>query len=145
MLEGTAMINCDQNTYVLEPDDMILFLPQQIHSIYSTTNIPLKYYVLKFDINQLSPSANAPGHTLSGIHFNSLFRCAKGDAHAPLYFSAETLEGIPIETLFEKCYSEMKEQEAVVTATIKLQFRISGRLYVDWGCGIQIVGGMRYA
>lgn len=111
MLEGTAMISCDQNTYVLEPDDMILFLPQQIHSIYSTTNIPLKYYVLKFDINQLSPSANAPGHTLSGIHFNSLFRCAKGDAHAPLYFSAETLEGIPIETLFEKCYSEMKEQE----------------------------------
>ncbi len=39
----------------------------------------------------------------------------------------------------------MKEQEAVVTATIKLQFHISGRLYVDWGCGIQIVGGMRYA
>lgn len=111
MLEGTAMINCDQNTYVLEPGDIILFLPQQIHSIYSTTNIPLKYYVLKFDINQLSPSANASGSTFSGIHFPSLFRSARGNESASLYLPTETLEGLPIEQLFSDCQKEMDGQE----------------------------------
>lgn len=41
MLEGTAIINCDDDTYVLEEGDMTLFLPQAIHSIYTATEQPI--------------------------------------------------------------------------------------------------------
>lgn len=58
MLEGTAIINCDDDTYVLEEGDMTLFLPQAIHSIYTATEQPLVYYVMKFDLNQLAPSGD---------------------------------------------------------------------------------------
>ena len=111
MTEGTAMMTCDADTYVVEPGDMILFLPQQIHSIYTTTNLPLKYYVLKFDINQLASSANASGTAFSGIHFNSLFQSARGDIHAPLYLSADDLKDIPVESLFCSSLAEMTQQE----------------------------------
>ncbi len=111
MKEGTGIISCDQISYVLEPGDMILFLPQQIHAIYSATNIPLKYFVLKFDCNQLAPSAASCGSAFAGIHFNSLFRVARGDANAPLCLTAETIKQFPIEQLFTACHSEMMRQE----------------------------------
>lgn len=105
MVEGTAIMNCDEESFCLEPGDMILFLPQQIHSIYSTTNIPLKYYVLKFDINQLTPSTNAP------LHFHSLFHTAKGSSAAPLYFSADVTSTFSAEQLFVNCHDECHHQE----------------------------------
>lgn len=58
MLSGTAFVDCDQTTYVLEPGDLIIFHPKSVHSIYATTNNPLRYAVLKFDINRLN-SANS--------------------------------------------------------------------------------------
>lgn len=67
MLEGTAIINCDDDTYVLEEGDMTLFLPQAIHSIYTATEQPLVYYVMKFDLNQLAPSGNALSTTFPGL------------------------------------------------------------------------------
>ena len=70
MIEGTAIMNCDDNTFVTEPGDMMLFLPYQVHSIYGVSNKTLKYYVLKFDMGKLSAGV--------GIHFQSLFRSAKG-------------------------------------------------------------------
>lgn len=111
MLEGTATMNCDEDTYVLKPGDMILFLPQQIHSIYSTAKIPLKYYVLKFDINQLAPSSNASGSMFSGIHFQTLFRIAKGNPAAPLCFPADGRKDLSVEQLFADCNREFKQQE----------------------------------
>ena len=111
MMEGTAMMTCENDTYVVEAGDMVLFLPQQIHSIYTTSNLPLQYYVLKFDINQLAPSASSSGTAFSGIHFNSLFLSAKGDDHAPLYFSAEELKKYSIDQLFAQSLAEMTQQE----------------------------------
>ncbi len=111
ILEGSAMVACNQDTYVLDEGDMILFLPQQIHSIYSTSNAPIRYYVLKFDINQLAPSSSAMGTTFSGINFPSLFRGANDNPNAPLYFSADTLAPYAVEQLFAACYEEGAQQE----------------------------------
>lgn len=111
MIEGTAMMTGDETTYVVEPGDMVLFLPQQIHSIYTATNLPLKYYVLKFDINQLTPSSSSSTAAFSGIHFNTLLLSARNDAHAPLYFSAEDLKKLSIDLLFSQSVEEMKRQE----------------------------------
>ncbi len=109
--EGAGTIVCDQDTYLLEPGDMILFLPQQIHSISSTANVPLKYFVLKFDVNQLAPSSASCGSAFCGIHFNSLFRVAKGNANAPLHLTADAIKLFPIERLFADCCEEMIRQE----------------------------------
>ena len=111
MLEGTAIINCDDDTYVLEEGDMTLFLPQAIHSIYTATEQPLVYYVMKFDLNQLAPSGNALSTTFSGINFVSLFNLAKGDSHAPKYFSKAMLTDYPIAGIFSSCEHEMQQQE----------------------------------
>lgn len=111
MLEGSALVVCNQENYVLDEGDMVLFLPQQIHSIYSTTNVPLRYYVLKFDINQLAPSSNAMGTTFSGVNFSSLFRGANGNPNAPLYLSADMLQSYPMEQLFSNCHQEARNQE----------------------------------
>lgn len=83
MVEGTAIMNCDDNTFVTEPGDMMLFLPYQVHAIYGVSNQTLKYYVLKFDMGKLSAGA--------GIHFQSLFRNAKGEKSASLCFRADEL------------------------------------------------------
>lgn len=111
MIEGTTLIYADNESYVLEPNDMILFLPQAIHSIHATTNLPSKYYVLKFDVNQLAPSANSSGSTFSGIHFNSLFQLAKTSPDAPTYLPADVLQSFPIQSLLEDCINELKGQE----------------------------------
>lgn len=45
MLEGSALINCDNKTYTVAPNEMILFHPQSVHSIFKAEEKPLKYYV----------------------------------------------------------------------------------------------------
>lgn len=53
MLEGTALVECDGQSYVAQEGDLILFHPETVHAIYTATNVPLKYDVLKFDVNRL--------------------------------------------------------------------------------------------
>ena len=103
MIEGTAIMNCDEESYVTEPGDMVLFLPYQVHSIYGVSDQTLKYYVLKFDMGKLSSGA--------GIHFQSLFRSAKGEKRAFLCFRADTLEEEQVRQIFEKGCREMQRQE----------------------------------
>ena len=45
MIEGTAIMNCDEESHVATPGDLILFLPYQVHSIYSVSNQTVRYYV----------------------------------------------------------------------------------------------------
>ncbi len=111
MIEGKAMMNCDGESYIMEQGDLLLFLPNQIHSIYAVANVPMKYYVLKFDISQLAPSANASTAALGGIHFNSLFRIAKGNPAATLCFRAEQLKNFPLDHMFQEACEEMRRQD----------------------------------
>ncbi len=108
MIEGTAIMNCDEQSFVVEQGDMILFLPHQIHSIYAVANISLKYYVLKFDMGQLSFATKGMG---GEIHFPSLFRAAKGNPEAVLMFRAEEMKNFPAEQIFECGCMEMQRQD----------------------------------
>lgn len=49
--------------------------------------------------------------TFSGINFVSLFNLAKGDSHAPKYFSKAMLTDYPIAGIFSSCEHEMQQQE----------------------------------
>ena len=66
MLEGSAKMYSDNQSYILEPGDMILFHPRAVHAVYSADTRPLKYLVLKFDIYKFNATpACAP--RLSGV------------------------------------------------------------------------------
>ena len=111
MIEGTAIMNCDEQSFVVEQGDMVLFLPHQIHSIYAVANISMKYYVLKFDVGQLAASIKGGGGIGGEIPFPALFRAAKGNPSAKLLFRAEEMEEFPVEQIFERGCGEMQRQE----------------------------------
>ena len=105
ILEGTALINCEQHTYVLESGDLILFHPKMIHAISATTPSPLKYGVLKFDIHKLQPSSTF------GPDLASIFQAAKTDIHTCVFFSAEQLKSFPMKEIFLTCIHETQTKD----------------------------------
>lgn len=111
IVEGTALITCDDSTYTLGPGNMIIFPPQSIHAIQYAEDKPLVYYVMMFDINQLAPSASSLSTAFSGINFSSLLRLAKSDPNAPLVLNKDVLSPYPIDTLFADCLREARQQE----------------------------------
>lgn len=111
MIEGTAIMNCDEETFVTEPGDMVLFLPYQVHSIYAVASMTLKYYVMKFDVGSLNPVAGEMGTIGAGIHFSTLFRSAKGNKNAMLCFRAKETEEGKLERIFENGCVEMERQD----------------------------------
>lgn len=111
ILKGNGIINCDNQTFHTSPGDLILFPPQTVHSMYTITDIPLRYGVLKFDLGQLFPGTYLSSTIFSGVHFPSLFAHARNDDNASLCLTAQQLKSLPIETLFTRCIAEMEQQQ----------------------------------
>lgn len=110
-LGGNGIVTCDNQTFYTSPGDLVLFLPQTVHSIYVATDVPLRYDVLKFDLGQLFPAADHSSSTFSGIHFPTLFAHARGDKNVNIYLTAEQLAHIPAESLITRCITEMEQQQ----------------------------------
>lgn len=110
-LGGNGIVTCDNQTFYTAPGDLVLFLPQTVHSIYVATDVPLRYDVLKFDLGQLFPAADHSSSTFSGIHFPTLFAHARGDKNVNIYLTAEQLAHIPAESLITRCITEMEQQQ----------------------------------
>lgn len=110
-LGGNGIVTCDNQTFYTSPGDLVLFLPQTVHSIYVATDVPLRYDVLKFDLGQLFPAADHSSSTFSGIHFPTLFAHARGDKNVNIYLTAEQLAHIPAESLISRCITEMEQQQ----------------------------------
>lgn len=105
MLEGTGLIECNGTSYILNPGDLIVFHPEAIHAIYSATKEPLRYEVLKFDVNKLyTENSYAP-------KLQIILRKASKDENAGIYFKEEELRGIPVKETFERCRQELQERD----------------------------------
>lgn len=111
MIEGSAILNCEEQSFVAEPGDMVLFLPHQIHSIYAVANMSLKYYVMKFDVGQLASSVSDMGASNTAIHFPSMLRAAKGNSAATLLFRSEEMGEFSVKDIFRRGCVEMEKQE----------------------------------
>jgi len=59
IIEGNAIVTCDEKTFNLKEDDVFIFPPSSVHSIYTATYGPLRFHVLKFDINQLESTIHS--------------------------------------------------------------------------------------
>lgn len=101
MTEGTAEMRVNNNVYLLTPGSMILFHPKAVHSIYSADGNPVKYMVLKFDINRLNiTSTYSP-------KLRSIFRCAEKKGMS-VCFTADEAEKMRASNIFSRCISEME-------------------------------------
>ncbi len=104
-VEGTARIQCNNISYDLAPNDFILFHPRTIHSICSISSKPLKYKVLKFDINSINiNSSYIPRMT-------SIFNHASTDLHAPAFLGKNNFATFPINEIFDGCIFELNAKE----------------------------------
>ncbi len=110
MREGSILVEDDDSTYILEENDMVLFLPQSVHAIYATSECTARYYVLKFDLSQLAPSTPQGGLAFSGIHFNSIFRLARTEQTCNSYFPSASVDTDFILKCFEECIFEYNNQ-----------------------------------
>lgn len=101
MLEGTAIINCNNKEFVLEPGDLILFHPQAVHSIFTSSPEPLKYDVLKFDINNLHINSSYTPK------LSAIFKYSIDDLYSPIYLSSTNFKNLSLDNLFNNCIEEL--------------------------------------
>ena len=105
MKEGTGLIEADGESYLVETGDLILFHPETVHAIYTAANLPLKYEVLKFDVNKLyTENGYAP-------KLRSILYSASKSALAPKFFKEAEIRHIPVAEMFEDCRKEVAQKD----------------------------------
>lgn len=101
MREGKGLVECDGKSYAVAPGDLILFHPESVHAIYTATNYPLQYEVLKFDVNKLyTENSYAP-------KLRVILESASKNSDASIFFAEKELRGLSIESIFEECRTEL--------------------------------------
>lgn len=113
VLEGTFTVNCDGESFLLGPDQVFLFPPTAVHSIYAAGYGPMRYYVLKFDLGQLESSIHST--ETGNLRFSSLFPAGMPREEGFLKLDLSSLELEPsrdkIRGLFEGCIREMNDRD----------------------------------
>lgn len=111
MLEGNAIVTCDSETFNLGPDDVFIFPPSSVHSIYTSSYGPLKFYGLKFDINQLESSIHSS--ETGNVRFSMSFPTGmpKKEDFLKISLSEKSdTEKDRIKAIFEGCLKELNER-----------------------------------
>lgn len=106
--QGTALVYQNEESYIVGAGDLILSLPSVVHAVYMASDIPLQYYVVKFDLGQLDSSDTGFG---GSWNYSALFKNAVHSEHADICFSQETLKDIPVLPLLCDCVREMEEMQ----------------------------------
>lgn len=97
--EGSAEMRCGGSSYIVSEGDMIVFTARAVHSIFAVDRDPLKYLVLKFDINRFAIT------TPYAPKLRSIFRQAEQQG-MPIYFPREQTEQMGAGVLFARCIEE---------------------------------------
>lgn len=105
MVEGKAYVEAGEENYVLEPGDLIVFYPQMAHAIYSAGQLPIRYYVLKFDPVHL----NISGSALPPI--SSLIAMAAVEQKLSVYFSKEKFNQEKMKQLIQGSVKTLEEKQ----------------------------------
>ena len=109
MREGSVLVNCDEESYVLTEGDLILFPPSALHSIYALSDAPFRYDVLKFDPALLSIGSRT-GHGIA-VNLTALLADIKKNASTRIYIPAEALAPFSLAPLFDVCIAEMEQKQ----------------------------------
>ncbi len=103
VLEGTATMQSNHTTHLVHENDIILFYPRTIHSITAENTKPLKYIVLKFEVNKFNFSSHyAP-------KLRTIFKQAE-QQQMNVYFDAKQASMLNAPLLFQNCLAEMQNR-----------------------------------
>ncbi len=104
ILEGSAEMHAGEDVHILESDDLILFYPQTVHSIYPVNDKPLKYAVFKFDVNKLNGTLSyAP--KMRNIIKNA------AQKNMPVVFNKSDTDIMQCRSVFTECINENHNQK----------------------------------
>lgn len=103
VLEGTAEMYDNHVKYIVPKDGFIFFHPKTIHSIFPVDDKPLKYVVLKIDINRLSATPSYAPKLTNIIKSGA-------DKNMQIYFPPEYNLKINCKKLFLDCVKELTEK-----------------------------------
>lgn len=113
IIQGNALVTCNDESFVVGPDELVVFPPSSVHAIYAAGYGPLRYYVLKFDTNQLNSSVHSS--ETGNIRFSALFPpsmvCTEESCKLSLQSQKEEKNREKIRSLFEDCIREMNAKE----------------------------------
>lgn len=104
LLEGNAEMRCDNVTHLMNAGDMVVFSPKKVHSIFAASTGPLKYIVLKFDINKFNQS------TPYAPKLRTIFKQALHQ-EMPHFFPAEIAQKLNAGPLLKACINELREHK----------------------------------
>lgn len=102
--EGLTIVECNEETYTLKQGDMIVLPPKSMHAIYSASNVPPSYYVIKLDLNRFRENI---GYV---PQLKSAMLQAESSEHTSHYFSAESLEASPVLEYVKGCVREYEQR-----------------------------------
>ncbi|MED9904571.1 MAG: AraC family transcriptional regulator [Lachnospiraceae bacterium] len=103
MLEGCAEVHSGEEKVLLMEGELFFFHPKAVHSIFAVNRAPLKYVVLKFDINQLRLTPNyAP-------KLRNIFKSAKRQGMHTCFREGACVQ-MDCKKVFLECVRELHEQ-----------------------------------
>ncbi len=105
IIEGNCFAESNQQEYYLSEGDMLLFHARDVHAIYAASETPLKYLVLKFDINRLSINSSYTPKLSAILQF------ARKSRQASAFFPANRLQALSIRKRFETCIQELNAKD----------------------------------
>lgn len=103
ILEGTAELYDNHIKYVVPTDGFIFFHPKTVHSIYGADDKPLKYVVIKLDINRLTATPSYSPKLTNIIKSGA-------DKEMQIYFPPEFTAGTNCKKLFLDCAKELENK-----------------------------------
>ena len=133
MKEGCATIHCNSRSYTLRKNEMILFHPNSVHSIYSADGESLFFYGIKLDINQLGQtSAYSP-------KLRSIFKSIE-QKQMDIVIPKEFVISHNFEAFFKRCLDEVRSNaygnDLVIRSQIYILLLDIIRHYMDEGFSI---------
>ena len=117
VLEGNIFVSSNEKEYYLDTDDMFLFHQGDVHSLYSTTNAPAKFMVIKFDAGRLSiRSSYTP-------RFAYLLKRVRSESEELMHFKAADNIERNLRSRFMNLYEEMNNKQ--IGYDVLIHFEIS--------------------
>lgn len=110
LVEGTLYAEVDDKTYTMNPGDLIIFHPKQIHSfldypVKTAQPTKPKFYVIKFDdmiLSNTTPGSPKLPKLLDNVNNSAL---------ASNLITANDLQYNPVKLFFENCIWETKNRQ----------------------------------
>lgn len=100
MLKGSAEMNCNDKTYIVNEGEFIIMNPSSVHSIFSNQEELPIYAVLKFDL------AKFPSTASNALSLTDIFKYARSE-NMQIHFDSKSAEDMKCREIFFDCINEI--------------------------------------